>query len=326
MIRALHLGDLLCAVPALRAMRAGWPEAHIALVGLPEGRDLVDRFSRYLDEHISFPGFPGIPERDFDAARYRKFRQQMRSRPFDLAVQLHGNGRVINVFARDLGARRLAGFYPAGSPQPEGCFVEYPEDATEVARLLALTRALGLPGDDETLEFPLTDADCEEALRLSRGHRLEAGQYVVVHPGSRSPDRRWDPSSFARVGDELAGRGLRVVLTGTRAEVPLARSVQQAMRAPVVNLAGRSSLGGMAALLARARLLVANDTGVSHVASALHVPSVVVFTGSDPGRWAPSDGWLHRAVGAGRPRPSSPRASVAVEDVLVEAMALLRAA
>lgn len=326
MIRALHLGDLLCAVPALRSMRAGWPGTHIALIGLPEGRDLAGRFSQYIDEYIAFPGFPGIPERDFDAARYRKFRQQMRARRFDLAVQLHGSGRVINVFAQDLGARRLAGFYPAGSPRPEGCFVEYPEGLSEVARLLAVPRALGLPHDDGALEFPLSEGDCEEALRLSRANGLEAGAYVVVHPGSRSADRRWDASSFARVGDELAARGLRVVLTGTRAEMPLARSVQQAMRAPVVNLAGRSSLGGMAALLGRARLLVANDTGVSHVASALRVPSVVVFTGSDPARWAPSDSWLHRAVGAGRPQPATPRASVGVEDVLIEAMALLRAA
>jgi ADP-heptose:LPS heptosyltransferase len=69
------------------------------------------------------------------------------------------------------------------------------------------------------------------------------------------------------------------------------------MRYPSVNLAGQTDLGTMAALLSQASLLVSNDTGVSHLAAALRVPSVILFLASDPRRWAPQDRELHRVVG-----------------------------
>jgi ADP-heptose:LPS heptosyltransferase len=68
------------------------------------------------------------------------------------------------------------------------------------------------------------------------------------------------------------------------------------MRAAALGLAGATSLGGVAALVARARLVVANDTGISHIAAALKAPSVIVASGSDARRWAPLDRQLHRVL------------------------------
>jgi ADP-heptose:LPS heptosyltransferase len=78
--------------------------------------------------------------------------------------------------------------------------------------------------------------------------------------------RRWLPQRFAEVADRLAASGIRIVLTGSPDEAEVVQAVHQAMRMPALNLCGKTDLGGLAALLAQARLVVSNDTGISHVA------------------------------------------------------------
>jgi ADP-heptose:LPS heptosyltransferase len=295
-LRALQLGDLLCSVPALRALRRQLPQAHIALIGLPWARQLVDRLD-VADELIEFPGFPGMPEVAADASVLPAFFDRMQARRFDLALQMHGSGLVSNAFVSMLGARHTAGFGVPGVLNGLDHVVAYPTGRSEVRRQLTLMRSLGIRIDDERIVLPLTDADRAALAALPEAARLAAGSFACLHPGARDPRRRWPLQHFATVGDALAEEGLEVVLTGVAGDAPLTAMVAAQMRHSAIDLAGRTSLGALLALLERTRLLVANDTGVSHLADALGVPSVIVFSGSDPARWAPHDAVLHRAIG-----------------------------
>jgi ADP-heptose:LPS heptosyltransferase len=290
-VRALQLGDLLCIVPALRALNTCYPAARITLVGLPWARQFAARFRRYVYSFAEFPGFPGMPERAYDAAALPHFYERMQAEGFDLALQMHGDGRMMNPLTVLMGARHSAGFFRSGSYCPDGeRFLAWDDGEHEVLRYLRLLEALGVPSKGRHLEFPLTEPDWAEwrALKLER--------YVCIHPGSQLPSRRWPPERFAQVADALAMEGWRVVLTGTQNEAALVETVKRFMREPAVSLAGRTSLGGLAALISRARLLVCNDTGVSHIAAAMRTPSVVVCSGADPQRWAPLNRQLHRVL------------------------------
>jgi ADP-heptose:LPS heptosyltransferase len=308
-LRALQLGDLLCAVPALRALRAGLPTAEITLVGLGGAREFAGRFHRYLDAFLELPGFPGLPEVEPRVHEIPGFLARAQEARFDLAVQLHGSGSVTNPLTVLLGARRNAGFYQPGRFCPdEDLFVPYPNEGHEIRRLLRLPERLGMPLQGEELEFPIRDEDRDDLRRAAPD--LSQGDYACVHPGARFESRRWPVERFAAVADALAERGVSVVLTGSPAEAGLTARVAAAARAPVLDLGGRTSLGALAALLDGARMLLSNDTGVAHLAAALRLPSVVVVTTSDPGRWAPLDRDLHRVV----LRPDDPEAVVAVAD------------
>ena len=295
--RALQLGDLLCAVPALRALRRGLPHARITLVGLPWARAFASRFRHYLDDFVAFPGAPPLPEQTPDVARLPAFFADMRARRFDLAVQMHGNGMHTNAIVARFGARCVAGFHVADEPVPDArCYLPYPAHLHEIRRNLRLVELLGVAAHGETLEFPLTQRDRDELAMLPGLPRFVPGSYACLHPGARNPAKRWPVERFARVGDALHASGFDIVLTGSAAERPIADAVGQAMQAPSFNLASPISIGAMAALLADARLLVTNDTGVSHVAVGLGLPSVVVFFATDPRQWAPLDARLHRTV------------------------------
>src|SRR5215213_10306805 len=78
--RALVLGDMLCVIPAIRALKEAQPQARITLVSLPWAAELVSRFPHYFHDFIEFPGFPGLPERTFDVERFPAFMHELRER------------------------------------------------------------------------------------------------------------------------------------------------------------------------------------------------------------------------------------------------------
>jgi ADP-heptose:LPS heptosyltransferase len=192
----------------------------------------------------------------------------------------------------------MAAFVTPDAWGPPGLALPYPDVGHESERLLALVAAMGAPPAGAELEFPLANSDDREL--AERVPELPEGPLAVVHPGARDRRRRWPVASFAAVADSLAARGFHVLLTGTESERGVLAAVRQQMTHPALDLAGRTSLGALAALLARAKLLIANDTGVSHLAAAVGTPSVVLFSASDPARWAPLGPHPHTIIDARR--------------------------
>jgi ADP-heptose:LPS heptosyltransferase len=157
---------------------------------------------------------------------------------------------------------------------------------------------------------------------------------VVLHPGAKHGARRWPAARFAAVAITLRAEGHRVVITGTRAETELASFVGRAADLPPGDvLAGRTDLEELAAVVAEARLVISNDTGTAHLATAFCTPSVVIFGPMAPALWGPPpDRPWHVALWTGRrgspfaEQPDPGLLEITVPDVLAGAEAALAAA
>jgi ADP-heptose:LPS heptosyltransferase len=178
--------------------------------------------------------------------------------------------------------------------------------------LLGLVRWLGGKTVPAALSFPEVPADLEGSAAVR--HEIGDGPYACVHPGASRVDRRWPAAGFASVARALHAFGLRVVVTGSGSEAALAEAVGRLAGVPTVQAAGRTSTGALAAVLRRAALVVANDTGVAHLGVAVGTPVVVVITTSDADRWAPKDRQRHRVV-----EPAPDRLRLPAEAAVVQA-------
>jgi len=292
--RALQLGDLLCAVPALRALRAAYPSANITLLGLPWAAAFVNRFHHYVDDFVHFPGYPGLPEQSFDGVAYGNFIREMETHSFDLLLQMHGNGTIVNKMLLQCGAKNLAGFHNNASHIDSPLFLEYPNRLPEVRRHLSLMSHLGISSQGSHMEFPITKADEEEF--FERHSMLANLEYVCVHPGSRGAARLWSPHHFAALAHKCTDEGYAVVITGTKEESSITSKVVQLCECPVIDLTGKTTLGTIACLLKNASLLIANCTGVSHIAAGLQTPSLIISMDGEPDRWRPANKVLHRVI------------------------------
>ncbi len=295
--RALQLGDLLQAIPALRAIKAGFPNAEITLIGLPWAKSFIQRFHHYVDRFVEFAGFPGIAEVEVIPERIAGFIREQRAYGYDLAIQMHGSGRTSNCFILALGAKMTVGYYVGTCPEELTLGAPYPDDQPEVYCNLGLAKLLGCPDCDPRLEFPLCNDDRTEAAALLRRLPRPDRPWIGLHAGARPPARRWPFQYFASVADELSRRfNAQVILTGSPDEKAIVQSVAEQMMTRPINLVGETSLGGLAALISKLDLFVSNDTGPAHIAYAVDTPSVTIFGPSDYRRWAPLDQTRHPIV------------------------------
>lgn len=293
-VRASRIGDFLCATPALRALRAALPAAEFTVIGLPFNRDLAER-SPHVDRFVPFPGFPGIAEQFFDARTATAFFRRMQGEAFDLAIQMHGSGVYANPFTLLLGARHTAGFVrPGDGPSRLDAALPLPDRGHEIDRVLALPRFLGAPDRGRQVEFSLTPADHAAAAVLLADSRPP---WIALHPGARDAARRWPAARFAAAGSALRARcGGTLVVVGNAETQQAAVTIAREAGGPVIDLAGRTSLPVLGAVLARCALLLTGDSGPAHIAYALDTPSVTIFGDTDPARWGPPTSGPHAVL------------------------------
>lgn len=323
-VKVDHLGDVVTATPALRALREAHPRATIDLLVAPAlaplftGGGLVSRAIPY--ESPRFRRRPGTDASPGGAApaeappatrspspRAGATLRAVTTGGYDTVVELRGDWTTLRVpFAaracrrvdrgtvrlRDWTARRLG----RGARPP----------LHEVETNLAVVRPL-LPraARDAPPPAPEVREDPGAAGRM-RARLEDAGvdfsrPILAIHPGAFWRPRAWRGDRFAAIGARLAvDYGLQPVFVGSADERDVEAAVRAAWRGPrAAFLFGTLTVAELASFFRSAKILVGNDSGVAHLAAACGTPTIALFGPQDPRRfrpWSPTTRVLHHRV------------------------------
>ncbi|GLV53902.1 glycosyl transferase [Dictyobacter sp. S3.2.2.5] len=275
-LRTNRLGDFIFILPALEALRAAYPQAELVLLTLPWTAAFLSQRPSPVDRAIVVPLCDGVsvePGEKTDQEQINSFLQTMQQEGFDLACQFRGGGRFSNPFVKKLGARVTIGS-KAEDAIPLDRWIPYHVLQSEYIRYLEVVALAGTQTCNIEPHVVVTEQDRVEARSVLPE---DSRPLAILHPGAIDPGRRWPSENFARVGDVLAKQNVHIVLTGTHDEQETVDRVQEAMHVESSNLCGRLSLGGLAALLARSRVVVSNDTGPLHLAHAVGARTVGIY-------------------------------------------------
>lgn len=307
-VKLATIGDLLLATPALRALRASYPQGTIDLLVTPSSAGVLDDWEVInrvivLDKYL-FDQPRQLLTRPTNLLKLRPLLHELRSGRYDAVLLMHHltlffGRRKHQALMLATGAKYLVGldnghgwFLNVRVPDQGFGVIHEAEYALEVAA------AVGGQTDEKWPIMPLKEEHREQARQLVFGAQPAeqvARPIIAMHPGSGgySTARRWAPERFAQLADTLyQSVGGQLLLIGGPEEVELHAHIMSQLRSgvPARSLAGKGKIQVTAAVLELADLFIGNDAGPMHLASAVGTPTVAIFGLSNSDAWGPYTG------------------------------------
>jgi len=292
-----NLGDTICAIPAMVAVRQHFPKSRIYLLtnketaGSPDAEEVL-KGNDFIDEIITYD-----PVKLKNIRFVMEFLRKLRSLQFDMLVYLSLSESTYIRLLRDwfffhlLGCKKLVGFK---LPKPMHIRIvnglRIPVFQQEVGRLMSLLAPLGINPINVEFYLPIKEVDkktvdtvwCEYGLK-------DKNPVIAICPGAKFPVKRWDAGRFAEVADALKKLfDAKILLIGGTSDKDEGEEISRRIGNSTINLIGKTTYMESAEILGRCDLLISNDCGPAHLAAAVGTPVVGIYSSrSYPGLWHP---------------------------------------
>ena len=292
LVISLHrIGDVLFTTPAIRALKEGFPKAKLTVWVKSRGRAVLEN-NPHVNEILIFDnisvarGFEDINH--FDIKSRLKFVSELRTRKFDLVVDLVGTFGS-NIYSFLSGATLRFGFDKHG-------FGFLLTKSTSLVRgrhlkqnYLDVIRTIGINPKNNNLEMKLSLSEKEFAEKFMIDHNLSSKDFLVgIHPGAGWATKRWPPANFGQLTNLLVKEAdAKILLFGNKEERKLVKEMLRQMKTKPIIMVGKLNLREMAAIISKCHLFLGNDTGPTYMAEALRVPVGVFFGPTNPVYSAP---------------------------------------
>lgn len=288
--RTDRIGDVILSLPVAEALRKVFPDAYIAMMVQPRIADLLYK-NPYIDEVIVYDK-DGLHKGFLKGLEFIVWLMKKR---FDMAIVLHTTVRV-NLICAFAGIHKRVGYARGKMDFLLTDKLEYTkrlggkhesEYSLDILRYLGINAQLAVP------EIYVKDIDEESMYKMLNNAGIKNGEkFIVLHPGASCISKKWPAEKFAKLADELIKcMKVRVVISLHPDEADIGAKIVPLMENKPVLLCSKTTLGEFAALLKNAILVISNDSGPVHIASACKTPVISIFgrneKGVSPVRWRP---------------------------------------
>ena len=307
LIKLSAVGDVVHTIPVLNKLRRRYPLAQLDWLVTPAIAELL-RHHPAITNIIEFEREAwSKPWRLEPFASYLRLASRLRAAAYDLVVDMHGQFRTAALTLATGAPARIgfdrprAGVWDA-SPRKfpeqarkhawqgarEGSWLAYTNhipvptlDLHAVDRYLNVGPILGLDREPADFSFPIPQSAVSQVETLLAQHGANRAEIVIMAPGTIWETKQWGSEKFAQVAAHFLSKGLAVILIGSQRERVVCEEVA-ALSPGAIDLAGRTALSELAALIRRSAISVTNDSGPMHLAVALDRPVVSIFGPTDP--------------------------------------------
>jgi heptosyltransferase-1 len=297
-VKLSAIGDVIHTLPALNAIRKTYPEARITWLveevayDLIEGHPALDRVLVSKRKHwlkkLRSPLFLEAIKEVYG------FIKELRDTHYDMILDFQALLKSGILIALARGKRKIG--FGKGLEHMEYSYLflneRFPAVSMEhhaLARGLMLLNALGIPTPEVEYKLAVSDHDRQKVDDLLKRYGLaNLARFVVVNPMAKWESKLWSNRKFAQLADRIIAQyDAGIVFTGSFEDRPTIHQIKESMRVPAVNLAGETTLKMLAALCAKADVVISTDTGPMHLAVAVGTPVVALFGPTAPWRTGP---------------------------------------
>ncbi len=285
LLRLDRIGDFILGIPAYRALRQTYPDAHISVM-VPSPVAELAKDCPYFDEVYLYDALWLLPDQK-PLDRWKsawKLVRFLRSKPIDLLLDFRYQSRLDPLVAGLSGAKERVGvdlgwvssFLTRKVGQPDS-------GLHQVDRNLHFLQAIGVTTGDRKLEIWFEEKDRKEAEKHLPTQELLPGMpRIAIHIGAATPSKRWREESFEVLIHELhANTQADILVLGGENDLGFAQEVVDGLECPIINLVGKLSLRQMAALMTDCRVFIGCDSGASHLAASCGIPVVSLFSAAN---------------------------------------------
>ncbi|KKO20735.1 MAG: lipopolysaccharide heptosyltransferase II [Candidatus Brocadia sp.] len=300
-VRLGAMGDIIHVMPAVINLRRTFPDASLVWLVEDKAQCLVEALPG-IDEVIVFPRKKWQtalrhPRKYFTvAAELRAFLRKLREREYDVALDFHGNFRS-GLLAYLSNAKTRVGFSKGYCKEANYIFTNvrmkpHQKKMHRIEKYFSLLQGMGITVYYQRPEFSISDNDRRSVDDFISRHHLQEKPVAILHPGTSmfGKFKRWPPENYAMLADRLIKEmNYSVVFTWSEPEYNLVQQILSLMQYHATIACRTASVKQLIALLQRAHLFIGGDTGPTHLASCMGIPTIAIFGPKDPSLYAPYD-------------------------------------